>query len=89
MSGADVAVLITAIAVVIGSVAAVVTALGGLAIALGALIPILRRTRKDVAEVHTMVNQQRTDMMLYQTALITALHKAGAPVPDDASLKGK
>jgi len=72
------------------------TALGGLTLAIAVLIPNLRRTKatelavkatgEAVKEVHTMVNQQRTDAQRYQIALIKALTKAGVEVPQDQSL---
>jgi hypothetical protein len=43
------------------------------------------RTEHKVDEVHTMVNQQRTDAQNYQRALIKALQAAGVAVPDDQS----
>jgi uncharacterized Ntn-hydrolase superfamily protein len=82
MSGTDIAVVVTA-------VGTAVTAVGGLVLAVGVLVPILRNTRKAVAttaEVHTMVNQQRTDMLRYQVALVDALRSAGIDVPTDQSL---
>lgn len=38
-----------------------------------------------IAEVHIIVNQQRTDTMNYQRALIAALNKHGIEVPTDQS----
>ena len=74
---------------VITATATVVTAIGGLVLAVSVLIPNLRASRevkKAVAEVHTIVNQQRTDSQRYQAALIKALQNAGIDVPDDQSL---
>ena len=65
----------------ITAIATVITALGGLVLAVGVLIPILRTTRS----THKIVNQQRTDMMNYQRALIKALQSAGIDIPDDQS----
>jgi hypothetical protein len=79
----------SSVAGIITATATVLTALGGLVLAVNVLIPNLRATKRAVAamqEVHTIVNQQRTDAMRYQTALISALRKAGVDVPDDQSL---
>jgi hypothetical protein len=38
-----------------------------------------------VPSVHKIVNQQRTDMLRYQRALIVALKAHGVEVPDDQS----
>jgi hypothetical protein len=76
-------------AAVITAVASVLTATGGLVLAVGVLIPNLRATRaavKATQDVHVMVNQQRTDAMNYQAALIRALNAAGIDVPLDQSL---
>ena len=67
---------------VITAIATAITAIGGLMLALGVMIPNLRETRK----IHVMVNQQRTDMIRYQAALVAALQKAGIEVPADQSL---
>jgi hypothetical protein len=63
--------------------AGIVGFLGGI-VGLGvALLAQLRATK----EVHTMVNQQRTDAKAYQVVLETALREAGVKVPADQSLK--
>jgi hypothetical protein len=67
---------------IITAVAAVITALALLA---GAM-PLLIRTLRQLKEVHTIVNQQRTDAQNYQRALVDALTKAGIDVPADQSL---
>jgi UPF0716 family protein affecting phage T7 exclusion len=75
---------------VITAIATVVIAVGGLLSALTLLIPILRQTRAlktQVTQVHTIVNQQRTDMERYQRALVTALQNANVDVPDDQSIE--
>ena len=57
------------------------------------LLEANERVAKDTAgavakldQVHVMVNQQRTDMQRYQTALVSALSEAGIPIPVDQSL---
>lgn len=66
------------------NIPAIIAAVANLIIALGFLIPILRNTRA----THTIVNQQRTDMLNYQAALTAALMAAGVEVPPDQSKGG-
>lgn len=68
MSGPD-------LAVVLGAVATVLTAATALVVALGSL-------RRRLGEVHTIVNQQRTDQLAYQATLIRALRAANIDVPE-------
>lgn len=77
--------IITASAAVFTSLALVITAVAGLVAA--------RRVGRQVGQVetkvdsvHTMVNQQRTDALNYQRALISALNRAGIEVPADQSV---
>jgi len=70
----------------IAAMATVVTALGGLIAAISVLVATLRATRRAVEQVHTIVNQQRTDAQAYQVALVTALRDANVAVPADQSL---
>lgn len=42
--------------------------------------------KESIAEVHTIVNQQRTDMLNYQRALVRLLNKHGIEVPEDQSI---
>ena len=74
MTGSSVAGIITAVSTVL-------IATGGLVTAFGLLLPVLRQTK----EIHKIVNQQRTDAMNYQRALIKALRAHGIDVPDDQS----
>lgn len=81
MTGSSVAGIITAVGTSL-------LALGGLVTALTTLIPLLKRTKRlesKVDGVHTIVNQQRTDMMNYQAALVASLRKAGIEIPVDQS----
>ena len=69
--------------------ATVFTALGGLILAISVLIPILRSTKdtnRKVDAVHVLVNQQHTDLLRYQRALVSALAAANVTVPLDQSL---
>lgn len=75
MTGSSLAGIITAFA-------SVLIAVGGIITAFSVLIPILRQTRA----VHKIVNQQRTDMLRYQQALIRALAAHGIAVPLDQSI---
>ncbi len=67
-----------------GIVGLLLTGIAALVTALAARRTSLR-TETKVDEVHTMVNQQRTDAQNYQRALIKALQAAGVDVPDDQS----
>lgn len=64
------------IALILGAVATLVTATST------AIVVVLRR---DVAAVHTLVNQNRTDMLTYQQDLVEALQAGGLIVPRDRS----
>jgi hypothetical protein len=78
----------SSVAGVITASATVLIAVGGIISALTLFIPILRETRANkraIGEVHTIVNQQRTDSQNYQAALIRALTKAGVDIPIDQS----
>ena len=66
---------------VITAFATVLIAIGGIITAVAVLIPILRTTRS----THKIVNQQRTDMLNFQRALIRALTDHGIPIPVDQS----
>jgi hypothetical protein len=69
-------------AAIITAGASLITAFGGLVLAFTVLIPLLK-TSKDT---HKIVNQQRTDMMSYNRALLRALKNANVEVPQDQSL---
>lgn len=60
-----------------------VVAVGGLLATLVILIPLLRETRS----VHKIVNQQRTDLLRYQRALLATLRAHGIEPPADQSLE--
>jgi hypothetical protein len=82
MTGSSLAGIITAFA-------GVITALALLFAALPALVKVLRETRRTgvaIGEVHTIVNQQKTDLINYQAALVRALRTAGVDVPMDQSM---
>jgi hypothetical protein len=64
------------VALILGAVATLVTSVST------AIVLILRR---DVAKVHTLVNQNRTDMLAYQADLVEALQAGGLIVPRDKS----
>ena len=65
------------VALILGAVATLVTSVST------AIVLILRR---DVAKVHTLVNQNRTDMLAYQADLVEALQDGGLIVPRDKSV---
>lgn len=68
---------------VIGAIGSVITAAGVLVTAFR-LYPLLQHAR----QIHTIVNQQRTDLLRYQRELIDALAAHGITVPKDRSLDG-
>lgn len=77
--------IITASAAVFTSLALVITAIAGLVAARRVGVKVAAVEVK-VDGVHTIVNQQRTDAMNYQRALISALNKHGIEVPADQSV---
>lgn len=70
---------------IITAVATLMTALGGLLLAFKTVIPLYRTAQS----THKIVNQQRTDMLRYQRALIKTLQNAGIDIPDDQSIDVK
>jgi hypothetical protein len=64
----------------LGSIAGLITAVATMVTAVGGIVLSYR-----VQSVHKIVNQQRTDMLRYQRALIVALKAHGVEVPDDQS----
>jgi len=65
----------------IGTVAQWITAATGLVTAIGGLMVVL----KTLIPTHRLVNQQRTDMLRFQTVLIRTLIANGIDVPEDQS----
>jgi hypothetical protein len=81
------------------SLAGVITAIGACLTAIALVINAITARRRDLrierkvdeavkvgAETHTIVNQERTDRMNYQRALIRALEAKGIAVPVDQSI---
>ena len=81
MTGSSLAGIVTAAS----AMALLITAVSGLIVAVTKLLPLVRANEKTLNEVHTIVNQQRTDMERYQRALVAALSDAGIAVPADQS----
>lgn len=84
----------SSLAGVITAIALVITAASGIIVSLTKFLPEVRKMRKAaeatqavVDDVHTIVNQQRTDGLNFQRALIRALTDAGIPVPIDQSVQ--
>jgi uncharacterized membrane protein len=71
----------TTIVGVVTATATLVIAVGGVITALTVFLPMFRQ----VKQVHTIVNQQQTDLRNYQAALIIALKEGGVKVPIDQS----
>lgn len=71
------------IALILGAVATLVTSVST------AVVLVLRANVKavteTVADVHKLVNQNRTDMLAYQNDLVEALQAGGLIVPRDKS----
>lgn len=54
----------------------------------GVITAFAKVVEAKVDQVHTLVNQQHTDMNNYQAALIRALESRGIEVPVDQSIGG-
>jgi len=65
----------------LGTVAGLVTAVASLATAIGGLLLAI----KVIMPTHKIVNQQRTDMLRFQTVLINTLTLHGIDIPEDQS----
>ena len=65
----------------VGTLAGVVTAVATLLTATGGLLLAV----KVIMPTHKIVNQQRTDMLRFQTVLIRTLIAHGIAVPEDQS----
>jgi hypothetical protein len=86
----------SSIASIITACATLVIAVGGVVTALTLFIPILRNAKEAVKnskdavdktnEVHTIVNQQKTDMQNYQRELIATIQEGGLRIPRDQSI---
>jgi hypothetical protein len=79
MPASTLAGVISAVAAVFTAVALIITAVAGLMAA--------RRTGRKIDAVHTIVNQQHTDLVNCQRALVRALEAQGVPVPIDQSIQ--
>lgn len=69
------------VAGLITAFATLLTAIGGFFVAIRVLIPVKKQTE----QIHTIVNQEKTDRMRFQTALIQTLEEHGIEVPVDQS----
>ena len=75
------------------TIVGIITAMGTVMTALALVITALTERRRSkrvehkVDQVHIIVNQQRTDTMNYQRALVRALETAGIDVPEDQSIE--
>jgi hypothetical protein len=65
----------------LGTVAGLVTAVASLTTAFGGLLLAI----KVIMPTHKIVNQQRTDMLRFQTVLINTLTLHGIDIPPDQS----
>ena len=78
MGASSVAGVITAIGTAFTAIALVITAVTGLIRS--------KRTQEKIADVHTIVNQQRTDMQRYIRAQSAVLTSHGIDLPVDQSI---
>ena len=78
MASSTLAGVITAIGTVFTALALIITAVTGLIRS--------RRTQEKIDEVHTIVNQQRTDMQRYIRAQSAVLVAHGIELPIDQSI---
>jgi hypothetical protein len=77
----------------VADIVLLLSALGALVTVVTSAIVSLRRIntvkteiKEEVKAVHSIVNQQRTDMLAYQKTLIDVLISKGIHVPTDKSL---
>lgn len=74
------------VAIILGAVATLITAIST------AIVLVTRRevtaARSDLAQVHILVNQNRTDALTYQQDLIKVLQENDIIVPRDQSTLG-
>lgn len=87
MSVADVVLLLGAVGVLITTITTAIIALRRVETVKEAVQETKETLSKEVQDVHKIVNQQRTDMLIYQDKLISSLVAAGIHVPEDKSLK--
>jgi hypothetical protein len=66
----------------ITAIATLITAIGGLVLAFTVVIPLFKTAKS----THRIVNQQRTDMLNFQRALVRTLVEHGIKPPIDQSL---
>jgi hypothetical protein len=78
---------VTDVVLLLGAIGVLVTTLTTAIVTLRRVDATKEVLRKDVQDVHKIVNQQRTDMLSYQEKLIGSLVAAGIHVPEDKSLK--
>jgi hypothetical protein len=67
---------------IVTAFAASITAFGILLTGIAGILPLMHK----VDRVHKIVNQQHTDLLRFQAALIQVLNDAGIPLPKDQSL---
>jgi len=77
------------IAIVLGAVGVLITSITASIVTLRRVDASKVAVQEDVAAVHKIVNQQRTDMLAYQATLVETLRASGIHVPTDESLEKK
>lgn len=69
------------LAAVLTAAATLITAIGGVIVTVKVMIPNFKVNKS----THTIVNQQRTDMLRFQKTLINTLNLHGIDIPEDQS----
>lgn len=74
------------VVLILGALGALITVVTTAIVNLRKIENIKVELKEDVQAVHSIVNQQRTDMLAYQKTLIDVLIDKGIHVPTDKSL---
>lgn len=74
------------VVLIMGAVGALLTTITAALVSLRRINNVKTEIKEDVQAVHKIVNQQRTDMLVYQKTLIDVLVAKGIHVPRDKSL---
>lgn len=75
------------IVTILGALGALVTVIAAAYVSIRKIDTVKTELKEDVQAVHKIVNQQRTDMLAYQSKLVDALNAAGITVPHDEALE--
>jgi beta-lactamase regulating signal transducer with metallopeptidase domain len=78
---------VTDVVLLMGAIGVLITTITTAIVTLRRVEATKEVIRSDVADVHKIVNQQRTDMLAYQEKLVASLVAAGIHVPEDRALR--